>query len=155
MGRYQGRVGIRGEKVSDSKFYTNIYNTFPHLIIFSKAFRKSQAYALSNPLSINLIGKREWANMYPFVEIVRIPQVLDLYRANGLPLFKYLIEKNYACRRIIPGLFKLYYFKSSIGINLLNFKKDVLSNLIYPSVYYYGIYYFIKKLFILIYKLIK
>ena len=146
---------INLEKINDTNFYTNIYNTYPHLIIFLKAFKKSIAYAVSDPLSINLIGKREWANMYPFIEIVRIPQVLDLYRVNGLPLINYLIEKNYACRRIIPGLFKFYYFKSSKDINLLNFRKDVLKNLIYPSVYYFGIYYFIKKLFITIYKLKK
>ena len=151
----ENKSEINWDKVSDTKFYTNRYNTFPHLIIFSKAFRKSKAYALSDPLTINLIGKREWANLYPFLEVVRIPQILDLYRANGLPLVKYLIEKNYACRRIIPGLFKLFYFKSSIGINLLDFRKDILRNLIYPSVYYYSIYYFFKKLFIVIYKLIK
>ena len=33
-------------------------------------------------------------NLYPFLEVVRIPQILDLYRANGLPLVKYLIEKT-------------------------------------------------------------
>ena len=136
---------INIEEISDKNFYTNIYNTFPHLIIFSRAFRNSIAYAQSEPLSINLIGEREWADMYPFIEAVRIPQVLDLYRSNGLPLIRYIIEKNYASRRILPGLFKLFYLKSAKGIELLNFRRDILPNCLYPSVYYYGFYYFIKK----------
>ena len=143
------------DKISETDFYTNIYNTFPHLIIFSRAFKNSKAYAQSKPLSINLIGEREWADMYPFVEAVRIPQVLDLYRINGLPFTKYIVEKNYASRRILPGLFKLFFFKSSKGIELLNFRRDILFNLAYPSVYYYMFYYLIKKLCIMLLRVYK
>ena len=143
----QNKDIINLDKVSETEFYTNRYNTFPHLIIFAKAFKNSTAYIQSDPLSINLIGEREWADMYPFIESVRIPQVIDLYRENGLSFFRYLIEKNHACRRILPGVLKLFFFKSSKGHNLINFKKNILINLFYPSVYYYGIYYLFKKIF--------
>ena len=33
--------------------------------------------------------------MYDFIEIVRIPEILDYYRSKGLNLKKYLINKNY------------------------------------------------------------
>ena len=38
----ENKSEINWDKVSDTKFYTNRYNTFPHLIIFSKAFRNQR-----------------------------------------------------------------------------------------------------------------
>ena len=53
----ENKSEINVDKVSDTKFYTNRYNTFPHLIIFQKLLGNQKAYALSDPLTINLIGK--------------------------------------------------------------------------------------------------
>ena len=61
-------------------------------------FNKSNCYICSEPLSVNIIGYREWTNLYDFVEIVRIPELLDYYRSMGMGLSKYLYCKNYALR---------------------------------------------------------
>ena len=134
------------EKINDSNFYTNQYNTFPHLIIFANAFKNSQAYIQHEPLSINLIGEREWANLFPLIEAVRIPQVLDLYRKNGLPLFQYLIQKNFALRKLFPGILKMIFFKKHNGLKHINFTNDILKNLYFPGVYIYGLYFSIYGL---------
>ena len=53
-------------------------------------FKKSKIYICAEPLSVNLIGEREWKSMYEFVEIVRIPELLDYYRSQGLNFTKYM-----------------------------------------------------------------
>ena len=53
------------------------------------------------PLSVSLHGVREWSDIYPMVEIVRIPEALDYYRSKGLGLFSYIVNKNYALRNFL------------------------------------------------------
>lgn len=143
---------VKLNEVSDSRFYTNKYNTFPHIFIFAKAFMHSKAYIQHEPLTINLIGKREWAYLYPLVESVRIPQVLDVYRNYGLPYIKYIKQKNFALRRFLPGFFKMFFLKKSEGIQYVSLYDDVFKNIFYPSIYYYGIYYLLLKLFKILFK---
>lgn len=133
-------------KISDPNYYTNQYNTFSYLFIFANAFKNSKAYIQHEPLSINLIGEREWADLYPFIEAVRIPQVLDLYRKNGLPLMQYLIQKNFALGKLVPGMLKIIFFKKYNCLKHINFTNDILKNLYFPGVYIYGLYFSIYGL---------
>ena len=133
-------------KVSDPNFYTNQYNTFSYLFIFANAFKNSKAYIQHEPLSINMSGEREWADIYPLIEAIRLPQIVDLYRKNGLPLMQYLIQKNYSLRKLIPGLFKMIFFKKSTGLRYVNFTNDVLKNLFFPGIYYYAVFFIFLKL---------
>ena len=146
---------IDSEKISDSSYYANIYTTFPSLIVSAKTFSKSQAYIQSDPLSVSMIGEREWADLYPFIESIRIPELLDMYRRNGLPLMRYLIQKNYALRKFFPGIIKMLLFQRGKGIQYINFKKNILNNLLYPGIYYYFVYYLFLKLFKIIFHLFR
>ncbi len=148
----KNKTVVKINEVSDSKFYTNKYNTFPHIYIFAKAFMNSKAFIQHKPLSINLIGKREWANLYPLIEAVRIPQVLDVYRYYGLPYTQYLKQKNFALRRFMPGFFKMLLLKEANGLKYVNIFDDVIKNILYPSIYYYGIFYIFLKIFKIIKK---
>ena len=93
------------EKIKDKESWSNFENTCFHIKIFCKAFKNSTSYFYSKPLSVNLYGVREWSDIYPLVEIVRIPEALDYYRSKGLNYFQYIYEKNYSLRNFFNYFF--------------------------------------------------
>ena len=133
--------------LKDKKTYSNFDNTAPHLIIWSSSFKNSKAYFQSKPLSINTHGVREWVDLYPLVESVRIPEALDYYKSAGLSLSKYFSNKNYALRSLILNLIKIYFYKNIKGSSYISIKKHIIFNLIYPSIYYGFFYFFLRKIF--------
>ncbi len=136
---------INQEKIKDTRVWSNFDNTCLNPIIIANAFKNSKAYICADPLSINLIGEREWGSMYEFVEIIRIPELLDYYRTQGLSLKRYLYCKNFALRNFSNYLFKIIIGGEKMGRNYLNIKKYILKNLIYPNVYLSPIYFIIRK----------
>jgi glycosyltransferase involved in cell wall biosynthesis len=140
------------KKISDPELYSNFDNTAPHTKIWSKAFNDKLAYFLSKPLTVNIHGPRDkdWGHLYAFVEAVRIPQVLDCYRKDGLSFFRYIICKNYALRRFIPSYFRMFRNPKKNGLEFVNIYNDIVKNLIYPSIYVAGIFFLIKKILIII-----
>ena len=115
-----------------------------HLKIHANAFRKSLCYFQAEPLSVNLFGLREWGNLYPLVEIVRIPEALDYYRSKGLGFFQYIYAKNYALRNFFNYFFKILINGDKMGLNYIDFKKHFFRNLIYPNAWL-SIFYFIFR----------
>tara|TARA_B100000767_G_C19758671_1_gene534149 strand:+ start:1264 stop:2289 length:1026 start_codon:yes stop_codon:yes gene_type:complete len=131
--------------IEDKKIYSTFDNTAPHIVIWSSGFKNSRAYFQSDPLSVNTHGVREWIDLYPFVESIRIPEVLDYYRSAGLQLHKYLYYKNFALRKLLISLFQLYFFKNVKGQEFINVKKHIVLNLFYPSIYIGAIYFILRK----------
>ena len=141
-------INVINEKlISDSRLYSNFDNTCPHVKIFSYAFSNSKAYFQAEPLSVNLYGEREWGSLYPFVEIIRTPEVLDLYKKRGLSLFKYLYCKNFALRNFLPNLIKILFFKKIDGLKYISFRKHIFRNLLFPNIYLSIIYFIFRKIF--------
>ena len=136
---------LNNEAIYDEKIFSHFDNTFPHVKIFANAFSNSKAYFHAEPLSINLSGAREWAPMNPLVSSVRLVEALDEYRKNGLNYFQYINCKNYALSNIIPHLLKMFLNKERSGFNYINPKKHILNNMLYPNFYFSPIYYFIRK----------
>ena len=101
---------IDKKKLSEIGVWSTFENTCLHPIIIANAFKNSDSYICSEPLSVNLIGEREWGDLYEFVEIIRIPELLDYYRSQGMPLIKYFLCKNYSLRN-----FSSYFIKILIG----------------------------------------
>ena len=135
-------------QIKDTRIMSNIYNTFPHNIIFAKAFNKSKAFFHSKPLSIALHGERNWwKDLYPFVEAVRIPELIDVYRKNGMSYIRYLIFKNFAARNLLSNLIKVAIMPGYNGLQYLDFKKHILNNLFYPSIYITPVFYFFRKVY--------
>ena len=85
--------------------------------------------------------------MYEFIEIVRIPETLDVYRKYGMKLSNYLYCKNFALRNFSNYLIKMIINKKNSGLKYLNVKKHVFNNLLFPNVYFSVIYYCIRKIF--------
>jgi len=138
---------IDQEKIKDTGVWSNFDNTCLHPIVIANAFKNSKAYICAEPLSVNLIGEREWKSMYEFVESIRIPELLDYYRTQGLNLKSYLYCKNFALRNFSNYMFKIIIGGEKMGRNYLNIKKHILKNLFYPNVYLSVIYFIFRRIF--------
>ena len=132
---------IDKEQISDPKTWSNFDNTCLNAKIICNVFKNSKSYQISNPLSVNLIGEREWVSLYEFVEIVRIPELIDYYRSQGMSLAKYIYCKNFALRNFFNFFFKIFIHGKKAGRQYVNLKKHFFFNLIYPnawlSIFYY------------------
>ena len=103
--KWQNKIDtIDKEKLYRKEIFSTFENTCPHIKVFAKAFSNSKAYFEKDPLTISLIGEREWSSLYNFVEIVRIPEVLDCYKGQGLPFNQYFFCKNFSLRNYFSYL---------------------------------------------------
>ena len=134
------------KQIEDTKLWSNFDNTCTHPKILASAFKNSNAYICTEPLSINLIGEREWYSLYEFIEIVRIPELLDFYRSIGMPLKKYLVCKNFALRNFANYFTKILIGGKKRGLHYLDLKKNIILNLYFPNVYL-SIFYFLSLFF--------
>ena len=126
--------------------YSTFDNTCPHTKIFSKAFCNSQVYLNSDPLSVNLHGERDWSDLYPFVESVRIPEILQYYLKDGMSKKRYYYCKNYSLKNFIPSMIKILLLGKKGGLNYIKIKSNVLNNLFYPNFYISPINFFLRKI---------
>lgn len=134
------------EDLKDTRPWSNFDNTCLHPKIISIAFKNSKSYISADPLSVNLIGKREWFSLYEFVEVVRIPELLDYYRKQGLGLIRYLYCKNYSLRNFSNFFLKIMIRGDRAGFSYINFYRHFFRNLLYPNVYMSLIYFILRSL---------
>ncbi len=138
---------LEKKRLNDPRIWSNIDNTAPHVKIFSQAFKNSDCYLQAKPLSVNLFGEKGWSHIYPFIMIIRIPEILDIYRKNGLSFIKYIKYKNYALKKFVPYMYYIFKNKKNSNYKFISFKKNIRNNILYPNVYLFGIYYVIKKIY--------
>ena len=93
------------KNMKDKRVWSNLDNTAFFIKVFCEAFSNSKVYLCSKALSVNLSGVREWTDLYPLVEIVRLPEALDYYRSKGLGFFQYIYTKNYSMRNFFNFFF--------------------------------------------------
>lgn len=132
--------------LKDRRVWSNFDNTCAHIKIYANAFKSSKAYFHAQALTVNAYGVREWGPLYPFIEIVRLPEMLDYYRSRGLGLVKYIINKNYALRNFSNYFFKILIRGKKGGLNYINFYRHFFLNLLYPNVYLSFFYFLYRKL---------
>jgi len=132
--------------VTDTRTWSNFDNTCGHNKVYANAFKDSKAYFCAEGLTVNGFGVREWTKLYPFIEIIRLPEILDYYRQKGLPLKRYLLNKNYALRNFANYFFKILISGKSGGLHYINFYKHVIKNLLYPNIYLSLIKFVIRKI---------
>ena len=140
------------QKIKEKGVFSNFDNTAFFIKVFCEAFGKSKAYFCSRALSVNLSGVREWADLYPFVEIVRLPEALDYYRSKGLGFFKYIYTKNYSMRNFFNFFFKILINGKKAGSHYVNFKEHFLKNLIFPYAWLSILFFILRKTKILFFK---
>ena len=137
---------LNKDLLKDNRVWSNFDNTCAHIKIYANAFKNSKAYFYEEALTVNSLGVREWAPMYPFIEIIRLPEMLDYYRSRGLSLKKYLLNKNYALRNFSNYFLKIIIRGKKGGLSYVSFYRHVFLNLIYPNVYLSVFYFAIRKL---------
>jgi glycosyltransferase involved in cell wall biosynthesis len=140
------------KKLNDTRTWSTIDNTAPHVKVFTHTFKNSTCYIQAKPLSISLFGEKEWSDKYPFIEIIRIPDILDIYRTHGLPILKYIQCKNFILKKFIPYIYLIIKNKKNSNYDYINFKKHIMSNIFYPNIYIFSIYYLIKKFYMKLFK---
>ena len=70
-----------------------------------------------------------------FIKIVSIPELLDIYRKRGMKYKDYIKMKNFALKDFF-FCFKNIFLKGRIaGLQYVDFKKHILSNILFPSIY--------------------
>ena len=133
------------KNMKDKRVWSNFDNTAFFIKVFCEAFSNSKAYLCSKPLSVNLSGVREWTDLYPLVEIVRLPEALDYYRSKGLSFFQYIYTKNYSMRNFFNFFFKILITGDKAGISYISFTRHFLKNLVYPYAWLSIIFSVIRK----------
>ena len=142
----EGLHCINQQDIEDKNIWSNFDNTCLNAKVISTVFKNKKSYICSNPLSVNLIGEREWVNLYDFVEIVRIPELLDYYRSQGLNFFKYIYCKNFALRNFFNFFTKIFIHGEKAGRDYVNFYQHFLKNLIYPNAWLSIIFFVIRSI---------
>ena len=139
----QGLQCVNKKDIEDKNVWSNFDNTCLNAKVISTVFKNEKSYICSKPLSVNLIGEREWVSLYDFVEIVRVPELLDYYRSQGMSFMKYIYCKNFALRNFFNFFTKIFINGDKAGRRYVNFYKHFLKNLIYPyawlSIIFFGI----------------
>ena len=137
---------IDKKNLEDLRPWSNFDNTCLHPKVICNAFKNSKSFFCAKPLSINLIGIREWSSLYEFIEIVRIPELLDYYRSQGLSFLKYIYCKNFSLKNFSSYMFKIFLGGEKKGRHYISIYNHVIKNLMYPNVYLSVFYFFIRKL---------
>jgi glycosyltransferase involved in cell wall biosynthesis len=149
--KHTGVLEPEGYKLDE---FSNIKNTFPHAVVFAQAFSSSHAYYFPKPLTVNLYGLREWDSLFPLVRSFRLPQLLKIYKKNGLPLFQYLKCMNSALSFFMPDLLMMLFNYRTSGIKYVGFKNDICFAMLYPNAYFSVLRLFSKKAFLRLISLI-
>ena len=133
------------EAIYSENTFSHFDNTFPHLKIWAYAFSKSKAYFNALPMNICVTGHREWAPMEPLIRNIRLVEALDVYRANGMPYWRYFYCKNFALRNYFSGTIMMI-----INRNLYNFNLNLIWHFLkcafYPNVYLSIFYLLFRKI---------
>ena len=132
--------------MKDPKTWSNFENTAFFIKVFCESFGNSKAFFCAKPLSVNLSGIRGWSDLYPLVEIVRMPEALDYYRSKGLNFFQYIYSKNYSLRNFFNYFFKIIINGEKMGLQYISFRKHFFKNLIYPNAWLSIIYFVFRKI---------
>ena len=142
----EGLDCVSQEDIQDTRVWSNFDNTCFNGKIISTVFKDKKSFICAQPLSVNLIGEREWVSMYDFVEIVRIPELLDYYRSQGMNFWKYIYCKNFALRNFFNFFTKILINGESAGKQYVNFYKHFFRNLIYPYAWLSIIFFVIRSI---------
>ena len=123
---------INQNDIKDKRLWSNFDNTCLNAKIISSVFKNKKSFICAKPLSVNLIGEREWSSLYDFIEIVRIPELLDYYRSQGMNFWRYIYCKNFSLRNFFNFFTKIIIRGDQAGRNYVKYYKHFFKNLIFP-----------------------
>lgn len=130
----------------DPRTFSHFDNTFPHLKIFAHALAGSKSWFAPEPFLVCITGVREWAPMYPLVHSVRLPEALELYRAQGLSPRRYHRARNFAVANLLPELGRMWLYGDKAGYGYICPFRLIAENARYPAMYLSVPRFFARKL---------
>ena len=95
---------------------------------------------------MNINNIRGWLKYYPVVRSLRINEIIDLYRKNGLNYYDYYKAKNSNLKFIIPDLLRIILFEPTRN-GYIRIYNDIIKNLVFPNFYLSPIHYLLRKIF--------
>jgi glycosyltransferase involved in cell wall biosynthesis len=137
---------VNQSDIEDTRVWSTFDNTCLNGKVISTVFKDKKSFIFSKPLSVNFIGEREWTSLYDFVEIVRIPELLDYYRSQGMSFWRYIYCKNFALRNFFNFFTKIVIVGDRAGRNYVNFNKHFLQNLVYPNAWLSIIFFVFRRI---------
>ena len=83
------KIFLRHLKIIDKKKLYKPYqwSTFENTAlyrVYAAAFKNSKVLIQSKPLIVSTYGHKDWKDLWDFVKIVRIPELLNMYRKRGM-----------------------------------------------------------------------
>lgn len=124
----------------DTRTFSHFDNTFPNIKVFAHAFSQARAYFYAEPVTVCLIGAREWAAMASLMRSVYLLDALREYRKNGLSLARYAYCKNAALRHFGPDLVRMIANRQESGYPFQNPLRLVVRHVLYPNFYLSFVY---------------
>tara|TARA_S200000501_G_scaffold22490_1_gene19579 strand:- start:947 stop:1954 length:1008 start_codon:yes stop_codon:yes gene_type:complete len=138
---YKREMFLKNLKYIDRKkmFKPGEWSTFENTTFYCEtyaiAFKNSKSLIQSKPIIVSTYGHKSWENLWDFIKIVRIPELLEMYKKKGLRTIDYLIMKNFALKDFFPCFINIFKNGKKGGLHYVNFYKHILMNIIYPSIY--------------------
>jgi glycosyltransferase involved in cell wall biosynthesis len=136
--------------------FTNIYNIYPHVVIFANRFLRLKALHVYSKILIVGEGVREWSTDYgdsfwdssfPIMFFNVLFEIAQLYRVNGL---KAKIQKSIDSNNakivgiyFLPYLFAILTKKSTENLKKIN-KINIFKSFFHFS-FYFGLYVYLSK----------
>ena len=126
---------LNKKKLYQSGVWSSFENTCFIQELYAAAFCKSKAHIQATPLIVSTWGHKEWEKLYDFIKIVRIPEMLNMYRKYGLNYFVYLKMKNFSLKDFFPGLRNIIKIGKKGGTTYINLYEHIFINIFFPSIY--------------------
>jgi glycosyltransferase involved in cell wall biosynthesis len=142
----EGIKVFNNNKLIEKKKFFSLESTFPHTIIFALKFLDKRSFFSTSVVSMNINNLRDWLEYYPVIRSIRINQIIDLYRKQGLNFSNFFKSKNSNLKYIIPDLARIYLFKSTRK-GYISIYRDIIKNLMFPNFYLSPIHYILKKIY--------
>ena len=115
--------------------WSTFENTTFYCETYAIAFKNSKSLIQSKPIIVSTYGHKSWENLWDFIKIVRIPELLEMYKKKGLGTINYLIMKNFALKDFFSCFIRIFKNGKKGGLHYVNFYKHILTNIVYPSIY--------------------
>ena len=138
---YKRKMFLKNLKFIDKKemYKTGEWSTFENTTFYCEtyaiAFKNSKSLIQSKPIIVSTYGHKSWENLWDFIKIVRIPELLEMYKKKGLGTINYLIMKNFALKDFFSCFIRIFKNGKKGGLHYVNFYKHILTNIVYPSIY--------------------
>ena len=138
---YKKKMFLENLKVVNHKklFKPGVWSTFENTAfytqVYAAAFKDSKVLIQAKPIVVSLYGHKSWEDLWDFIKIVRIPELLDMYKKKGLDNSKYLKMKNFALRDFFSCFKNIYFKGDKAGLKYVKIYNHIFLNIFFPSIY--------------------